>query len=54
MANKLCISPETYSALEKGYLLISSHLMWKIELEFGVLLSSVLNIDEYHKKYCIN
>lgn len=53
MADKLCLSEDTYMAIEKGYLKISAQTMWKIELEFGILLESVLNIDEYYKKYCI-
>ncbi|MVX63641.1 helix-turn-helix domain-containing protein [Clostridium chromiireducens] len=52
MANKLGVSEDTYIAIEKGYQKLSAQTMWKIELEFGVLLHSVLNIDEYYKKYC--
>ncbi|WP_315069204.1 helix-turn-helix transcriptional regulator [uncultured Clostridium sp.] len=52
MAEKLCVSEDTYSAIERGYLKISAQLMWKIELEFGILLEYLLNIDEYYDKYC--
>ncbi|UYZ38968.1 helix-turn-helix transcriptional regulator (plasmid) [Clostridium beijerinckii] len=52
MANKLNLSEETYLAIEKGYQKLSAQTMWKIELELGVLLDTVLNIDEYYKKYC--
>lgn len=54
MADKLLLSEETYIAIEKGYQKMSAKTMWKIELEFGVFLNSVLNIEEYYKKYCID
>ncbi|HBJ2623123.1 helix-turn-helix transcriptional regulator [Clostridium botulinum] len=54
MAEKLHLSEETYNAIEKGYQKMSAQTMWKIELEFGVLLDSVINIEEYYKKYCID
>lgn len=54
MADKLLLCEDTYKAIEKGYQKMSAQIMWKIELEFGVFLNSVLNIEEYYKKYCID
>lgn len=52
MADKICVSEDTYAAIEKGYLKISAQIMWKLELEFGLPLEYILNIDEYYNKYC--